>query len=100
MAFHLDKGGFFISVTTYLDELLNGGDTFLGVFKFGSDPQSRTTDELIVFDVHNPAGDVSVDDVECQVESFRTKAESEVDLYKEIDETGPHVPTNLWLLVH
>jgi hypothetical protein len=100
MALHLDEGGLVVCLTTDLSEVLNGWYTLLGILEFGSDPQGSATDELIVLDIHDTTGDVAVNDVEGEVESFGTKPKGEVDLDNEVDETRTHVPFDLGLLIH
>lgn len=100
VSFHLDKRRLFISVTTDLGKVLNCRYAFLGIFKFSSNPERSTPDELIMLDEDNTAGDVAVDNVEGEVECFRTKTEGKVDLHEEINQTRPHVPSNFRLLIH
>ena len=71
MAFHLDKGGFVVGVSTNLAQLAYSGHAFFGVLELGSDPQSGTTDELVVLFVNDAAGNVAVDNVASEVEGFR-----------------------------
>ena len=68
--------------------------------KLGSDPKSSATDELVVFGVHDAAGDVAVEDIESQVEGFGAETEGEVDLNEEVNEAWAHVPPNFRLLIH
>jgi hypothetical protein len=53
-----------------------------------------------VFDVDDASGDVAIHNVECEIESFWSQAEGEVNFNKEINKTRSHVPPNLWLLIH
>jgi hypothetical protein len=97
---HLDEGGLVIGVTVDLDEILDGGDAFLGILKLCGDPKGGATNKLVMFDVNDASRNVTVDDVGREVECFRSETESEVDLYEEINETRSHVPSNFWLLIH
>ena len=97
---HLDEGRLFVGVTANLYQILYGGDTFLGVLKLGGDPESSTANKLIMFNVDDAARNIAIDDVEGQIECLWAEAESEVDLYEEVDETRTHVPSNLGLLIH
>ena len=70
MAFHLNEGGLFISVTADLSKVLHSRDTLLGILEFGSDPEGSTANKLIVLDVDNPTGDVAVNDVEGEIQGL------------------------------
>ena len=81
MSFHLDECGLVVGFTTDLSEILYCGHSFLCVFELGGDPEGSAADKLIVLDVDDPAGYVSVDDVQSQIECFRPEAECKVNLY-------------------
>ena len=97
---HLDEGRLVIGITANLHQILHGRDAFLGILKLCRDPESGTTNELVVFNVDDAARDIAIDDVEGQVERFWSKAEGEVDLDEEVNETRSHMPSNLGLLIH
>lgn len=100
MLLHLNEGRLIVRVTTDMGQILDGGHSLLGILELGRDPQGSAADKLIMLDVHNPAGDISVDDVQSEVESFWTEAEGEMDLDEEINEARTHVPSNFRLLIH
>jgi hypothetical protein len=83
-----------------LDKVLDRGYSLFGVFEFGRDPKSSTTDQLIVLDINDAARYVSVHDVKGEVQCFWTKTKGEVNFHQEVDETGSHVPPDLRLLIH
>src|SRR5712691_671857 len=100
MPFHLNEGRLVVSITTVVDEFLDSWNPLLGIFEFGSYPQSGASNKLIVLDVHNPARDITVDNVQGEIECLGAQAEREVELYEKLDEAGAHVPLDFWLLVH
>ena len=97
---HLDEGRLIIGISANLDQILYGWDALLGILKLGGDPEGSATDKLVVFDVDDAARNITVNDVEGEVECFWSEAESEVDFHEEINETRSHMPSNLGLLVH
>ena len=97
---HLDEGRLVIGITADLYQILDGRDAFLGILKLGRDPEGGATNKLVMFNVNDTARNITIDYVEGEVECFWSEAESEVNFYEEIDETGSHVPSNLGLLIH
>ena len=97
---HLDKGRLVIGITANLYQILHGWDAFLGILELGRDPESSTTNKLIMFNVDDAARNIAIDDVEGQIECLWSEAEGEVNLHEEIDETRSHMPSNFGLLVH
>ena len=83
-----------------MHQVLHGRDAFLSILKLCRDPESGTTDELVVFNVYDAARNIAIDDVEGQIECLWSKAEGEVDLDEEVNETRSHMPSNLGLLIH
>jgi hypothetical protein len=100
MILHLDEGGDVVRLIAKIVQILDSGYALLGILELGCNPQSRTADELEVFDIHDAPRTVPVDDVECQVQGFGTKLEEEMRFDEKVDETGSHVPLDLGLLVH
>ena len=69
----------------------------LCVLELCSDPEGRAADELVVLFEDNPPGDVSVDDVDGEVEGFWAETGVGVDLNKEVDKVAAHAPVELRL---
>lgn len=88
MTFHLNEGGFFICVAADLNKVLHGRDTFFGILKFCSDPESSTTDKLVMLDVDDATGNVAIDDVEGEVECLWTETECEVNFQRKSTRQG------------
>jgi hypothetical protein len=97
VSLHLDKGALVVGAAAHLSELGDGGHPVLGVLELGGDPEGRTADELVVFLIYNAARDVAIDEVECEVESFRAQTVLLVDLDEKVDEIRSHVPLQLGL---
>jgi hypothetical protein len=55
---------------------------------------------LVVFDVDDALGDVAIDNVQSEVESFGTETEGEVDFDEKVHKARTHVPPDFGLLVH
>ncbi len=53
-----------------------------------------------MLDIYYPPRDVTIDNIEREIQRFWPQSEAEVNLYEKVDETGPHVPPNLGLLIH
>jgi len=85
--------------TAHIGQLLDSRDPVLGILKLASDPQSRTPNQLIMLLVNDPLGDVTIDNVEGEVEDFRSESELLVDFNEEIDEIWAHVPLKFGLHV-
>jgi len=100
MAFHLNEGGFFICVAADLNKVLHRRNTFFGILKFCSDPESCTADKLVMLDVDDATGNVAVNDIESEVQCLWTKTECEVNFNEEVDKTRAHVPSDFRLLIH
>ena len=100
MAFHLNEGGFFICVAADLNKVLYRRDTFFGILKFCSDPESCTANKLVVLDVDDATGNVAIDDVEGEIQCLWTETECEMNLNEKVDKTRAHVPSDFRLLIH
>jgi len=100
MAFHLNKRQLVICLVTYLREVLYSRHVLFGIFEFGSDPKCGTSNQLIMFNIDNVAGDLTINNVESEVQCFWMEAECEMDLNKKVDRTWMHVSLYLWLLIH
>lgn len=100
VALHLKEGRLLVGVMAHLNEILHCGHPLLCIFELRGNPECSTSDELVVLNVDNAAGNVAIDDVESEIQSFRTQAKTEVDLDQKVDETRSHMPPNLGLLIH
>lgn len=100
MTFHLNESRLFVCLAADLHKILHRWHPLFRVFKLGSDPEGSATNKLVVFDVNNTAGNVSVDNIEGEVECFWAKTEGEMNFDQKVNKTGSHVPPNFRLLVH
>lgn len=96
---HLDERALVVRPAAHLAQLWHRRHAIFGVLKLGRDPERRAADELVVLFEDDALRNVAVDDVEGEVERFRSKAMLLVDLDEEVDEVGAHVPLELGLLV-
>ena len=78
MPLHLDEGGLVIGLAAEMNKFLNSGHTLLCVLEFGSNPERRTTDQLVVFDVDHTAGHISIHNVQREVERLGAQSKCEV----------------------
>lgn len=67
MPFHLNKGRLVVSIMAVVDEILDGWNSFFGIFEFSGNPKSGASDKLIVLDVHDSAGNIAIDNVQGQI---------------------------------
>ena len=72
VTFHLNKGRLVVCLAAHFSQLLDEGYLVLRVLKLGGSPHGSTTDELIVFLVYDSFRNVSVDEVDGEVEDFGT----------------------------
>ena len=99
MTLHLNECLLVVSVAAHLDEFRKSRHTNLSLLELCGDPQCGTTNELIVFLEDDTLRDVSVDDIESEVESFGAKSILKVNLDEKVDEVRPHVPPEFRLLI-
>lgn len=85
MTFHLDERRLVVGFTTNLCKVLYRRHSFFRILELGSDPKGSAANKLIVFDVYDPAGYISVDDVQSEIERFRSETKRKVDLHQKVD---------------
>ena len=80
------------SPTADLDKAGQSRHAFLRALGFGSNPKSCASNKLVMLGIDNPKRDVAANNVERQAQRLRTQAEGEIDLDREVDQAGMHVP--------
>jgi hypothetical protein len=71
MTFHLDKGRLVVCLAAHFRQLLDEGYLVFGLFKLGGGPHGSTSNKLVMFLVDDSFRNVSVDEVDGEVEDFR-----------------------------
>lgn len=92
VSLHLNKRAIVVCFATHIRELSHSWYSILCVLELGSNPERCTADQLVVLLVDDSLGDVTVDDVQREVENFRTKTELLMNFDKEVDQEWSHVP--------
>lgn len=100
VALHLDKRRLVIGAPAHGVQVLNSRNSVLRILELGSNPQRGATNELVVLLVDDSSGNVSVYNVQREVERLRSEAELEMDLDEKIDQARAHVPLQFRLHIH
>lgn len=97
MPLHLNKHILVVEIAAHRLELADGRNPVLLVPVLGSNEHGCTSNELVVALVHHPAGAVSVEEVDSEVERLGKEGEGGVCLDKEVQEIRTHEPLDFRL---
>lgn len=97
MALHLAKHVFFVGATAHVFEVRDGRHPALFVLVLGRNPQTRASNQLVVFFVHHPFAAVPIDEIDGEKQRLRLQSQGHVSLNDEVQKVRTHVPLELGL---